>query len=187
MNSLAPWVRNSPQIIVACALALSILSGCAADWAHKQSLADLRPIASSARLPIRLSPCVDRTGTAGRDLGREATEAFLAKLQAATEFEISPDARYVVNCDVSAFAEGSAFKRWLMPGWGATAGQVAVMVTDSRSGDTIAIIRGNATVAGGGLYTIGADRVILASALDDVVRQMRELAARSGGETRSTH
>jgi len=168
-------------------LALSMLSGCAADWAHKQSLADLRPIASHARLPIRVQACIDRTGYAGRDLGREATEAFLEKLKEAADFEISAEGRYVVSCDLSAFAEGSAFKRWLLPGWGATAGQVAVMVTDSRSGETVAIIRGNATVAGGGLYTIGADRVILASAIDDVVRQMRELAARSGGETRSTH
>jgi hypothetical protein len=64
-----------------------------------------------------------------------------------------------------------------MPGWGATTGQVAVMVTDSTTGETVAIVRGHATVAAGGLYSVDADRIILSSALDDVVQQLRQLAA----------
>jgi hypothetical protein len=154
------------------------LGGCASDWAAKESVSDLRPVyTANGRMQLQVQTCIDRTGYAKRDLGREATDALVEKLKAVPEFELKADGRYVVSCDISAFVEGSAFKRWLMPGWGATTGQVAVMVADSATGETIAILRGNATVASGGLYTVGADEVILSSALDDVVKQMRQLVA----------
>lgn len=153
------------------------LSGCADSWAVKESMSDLRPASTTeGRMSLRVQPCIDRTGYTKRDLGREATEAFIEKLKAVPEFELRDDGRYVVSCDISTYVEGSAFKRWMMPGWGATSGQVAVMVMDSQTGDTVGILRGNATVASGGLYTIGADEAILSSALDDVVEQMRQLA-----------
>jgi len=152
--------------------------GCAADWVAKESISDLRPVyTENGRMQLQVQSCIDRTGYAKRELGREATDAFVEKLKAVPGFELRTDGRYVVSCDISAFVEGSAFKRWLMPGWGATSGQVAVMVVDSTTGETVAILRGHATVATGGFYTVGADEVILSSALDDVVRQMRQLVA----------
>lgn len=126
---------------------------------------------------MKVEPCTDRTGHAARDLSREATDALLEKLRSAGEFDVRDDGRYVLSCDISAFVEGSALQRWLLPGWGATSSQVAVMVRDSKTGETTAIVRGKATVAVGGFYTVDADRIILASALDDVVRQLRELVA----------
>lgn len=171
-------MRKRRIAVTLSAAGLAALAGCASDWAHRESLPDLRPVSTvEGRLQIQLKPCVDRTGYASRDLGREATDALTEKLSAVTEFEIKAGARYVVTCDISAFAEGSALKRWLLPGWGATAGQVAVMVMDSLTGETAAIVRGNATVAAGGFYTLGADQIILSSALDDVVAQLRRLAA----------
>lgn len=155
-----------------------VLSGCAVDWAVKESLSDLHPAyTADGRMQLQVQSCIDRTGNAKRELGREATDALVEKLKAVPEFELRVDGRYVVSCDISAFVEGSALKRWLMPGWGATSGQVAVMVVDSKTGETVAILRGHATVAAGGLYTVGADEIILSSALDDVVKQMRQLAA----------
>jgi hypothetical protein len=158
--------------------ALLALAGCASDWAVQDSVSELRPVSmATGRLAMRVEPCIDRTGHASRDLSREATDALLGKLRAAGDFDLRDDGRYVLSCDISAFVEGSAFQRWLLPGWGATSSLVAVMVRDSKTGETVAIVRGTATVAAGGLYTVDADRIILASALDDVVRQLRELAA----------
>ena len=160
------------------AAAILALGGCVSDWAAKESVSDLRPVyTANGRMQLQVQTCIDRTGYAKRDLGREATEALIEKLRAVPEFELKADGRYVLSCDISAFVEGSAFKRWLIPGWGATTGQVAVMVADSTTGETVAILRGNATVAAGGLYSVGADEVILSSALDDVVKKMRQLAA----------
>ncbi|AJG19141.1 DUF4410 domain-containing protein [Cupriavidus basilensis] len=168
------------RIFSASALALTglfALEGCASYLAAKESVSDLHPVAGmSGRMPLQVQACVDRTGYAGRDLGREATEALTAKLKEAAGFELEPDGRYVLTCDISAFEEGSAFKRWLLPSWGTTSGQVAVMITDSATGETIALVRGRATVQAGGLYSVGADKIILASAIDDVVRQLRLLA-----------
>lgn len=157
---------------------LLALGGCASQLATKESLPDWRPLPRvGGPMQIQVRRCIDRTGYATRDLSKEATDALVDKLSATTEVEVRPDGRYVVTCDISSFVEGSAFKRWLVPGWGATTGQVAVMVTDSQSGETLAIIRGRATVAAGGLYSVGADQIILASALDDIVRQFRQFAA----------
>ncbi len=153
------------------------LGGCAPTWTARESVSDLHPASvSDGRMQLKVQPCVDRTGYATRELGREATDALVNKLAALPEFELKADGRYVLACDISVFAEGSAFKRWLMPGWGTTASQIAMMVTDSRTGETIAIIRGRATVAAGGLYSVGAEQTILSSALDDVIKQLRQVA-----------
>lgn len=128
-------------------------------------------------LEVRVEGCIDRTETKDRDLARDATEAFKEKLRATQEFVLKEDARFRLACDVSGFVEGSALKRWILPGWGATVGQVSAMLSDTATGEIMIIARGNATVSGGGLYTIGAETYIVASAVDDVVRQLRAWAA----------
>ncbi len=167
--------RHSFAVLLAAALLAA--AGCASELATKESIPDLHPVAvTGGRLQMNVQPCINRTGYTTRDLGKEATEALIEKIGATTELEISATGRYIVTCDILTFVEGSAFKRWVAPGWGATTSQVAVMVTDSSTRETVAIVRGQATVSGGGLYSAGADQIILASALDDVVKQLRQLA-----------
>ncbi len=134
-------------------------------------------------MALRLQPCVDRTETAGRDLGAEATAAFRADLAASGRFRLDPDARYTLSCDVETFLPGNAAKRLLFPGWGDAAAQVAAMIRDRQSGDAVLIVAGNATVSLGGTLapvTIGADRYILDAAVSEAVRKMRAWAARGG-------
>jgi hypothetical protein len=133
---------------------------------------------------VELERCVDRTETPGRDLGAEATRAFEAALAKGGEFTLAAGARYRLACEVTSFVEGSAFQRWLLPGWGATVGQVTAMLTDTRTGDVLTIVRGNATVAAGGLYTIGADTYIVPSAVDQVMSELRAWA-RTGAPAKS--
>ena len=127
-------------------------------------------------IDVRVENCVDRTETRSRDLALDATEAFRKELRASEEFVIKNEARFRLACDVSGFVEGSAIERWIMPGSGATVGQVSAMLTDTSTGEIVIIARGNATVSAGGLYTIRADKYILASAVDDVFRQLRAWA-----------
>lgn len=129
-----------------------------------------RPIA------VQVEPCIDRTETPQRELGAQATRAFQDKLQASVEFAVASDARYRLACEVIGFVEGSAVKRWVMPGWGATVGMVSAMLSDNATGEVLIIARANATVAGGGLYTIGADTHIVPDAVDHVVGQLRRWA-----------
>ena len=104
------------------------------------------------QIPIHLQvqQCIDRTDTEGRDLGKETTQAFVEKLGATSEFVVQEKARYQLSCEVTGFEEGSAIKRWLLPGWGTTVGRVTAMLTDSTTGEILVVVEGNATVSGGG-------------------------------------
>lgn len=121
---------------------------------------------------VEVERCVDRTDTPERDLGKEATQAFVEKLGATKEFVLQENARYRLACEVTGFVAGSAIKRWVLPGWGATVGQVSAMLTDSTSGEILMIAEGNATVSGGGLYTLGAESYIVPTAVEDVVERL---------------
>jgi hypothetical protein len=118
--------------------------------------------------------CEDRTGQeTGRNLASEATESLIAKLQAGGLFQVVDDAPLVFTCDIERFAEGSALKRWVAPGWGSTQAGVAVMVWEQPGDKVLATFRSHAHVDAGGLYTIGADQYILSAAFDDIVKQVR--------------
>lgn len=130
----------------------------------------------TAPVELQVEPCVDRTETEGRDLGAQATSAFKKKLGDAKEFVLKDNACYRLACEVTIYVKGSALKRWIMPGLGPTVGQVSAMLTDSTTGEIVIIVEGNATVRAGGLYTIGAEKYILPTAVDDVVSQLRQWA-----------
>lgn len=164
--SVRPWLRSAA---VLCALFL--IAGC-----ETSSTIDATGPPPGGVIGLRVQPCIDRTLTKGRDLGTEATVAFTEALNQSQAFRLDQAATYTLLCEVSNFLEGSAVKRWLLPGWGSTVGQVAAMITDSRTGQTVLIARGNATVSSGGLYTIGADTYILRTAVNDAVRQMANWA-----------
>ena len=123
-------------------------------------------------IPLQVEHCVDRTDAKERDLGKEATQAFVEKLGVTKEFVLKENARYRLACEITGFVEGSALKRWLLPGWGATVGQVSAMLTDSATGEILTLAEGNATVSAGGFYTIGAESYIVPTAVDDVVQQL---------------
>ena len=139
---------------------------------------------STTVVAIRLEPCVDRTGTKGRDLAGEATRLLTERLQALANFALREDAPLILTCEVTQFAEGSALKRWLAPGWGSTVGQIALMLSDAKDQSAVLIIQGNSTVSAGGLYTVGAENYILKAATDDVIAKLRAWAASPGAAAR---
>lgn len=96
-------------------------------------------------------------------------------------FRVASDAPLRMSCDVEGFIEGSAVKRWLVPGWGATKGtlRVAVWRTGNGGETMVAVFESRGEVTSGGLYTLGADDYILDVAARDIVRQM-EAWARGG-------
>jgi len=123
---------------------------------------------------IRIESCVNRTEYHGsHDLEGEATRVLTDKVKESGLFEVTPDAQLVMTCDIERFAEGSATKRWIMPGWGATQAEVVVMVWDKKDEKVLATFRNEAAVKAGGFYTIGADQYIFGAAFDDVLKQIR--------------
>lgn len=126
---------------------------------------------------IRIERCINRTEYRGEhDLEAESTRTFMQKIQESGLFQIVADAPFVLTCDIERFAEGSAAKRWLMPGWGATQAEVVVMVWEKPGDKVLASFRSKTAVREGGLYTVGADQYILGAAFDDIIKQLRAWA-----------
>jgi hypothetical protein len=93
-------------------------------------------------------------------------------MKTAKLFEVTMDALLVLTCDVERFTEGSALKRWVMPGLGATQAAISVMVWEKPEEKLLATFRSQSSVSAGGLYTIGTDQYILGVAFDDIVKQL---------------
>jgi hypothetical protein len=131
------------------------------------------PFDASKYKTIRIDKCIDRTGLAGtRDISTEATQSLHENISDLNLFEIRPDGELMLSCDIERFAKGSALKRWILPGWGATKAKITVMVWEQSSQKVLAILSSIASVESGGLYTIGADHYIIDVAIEDIVRQL---------------
>lgn len=157
---------------------LVVLSGC-----ETQSAVNVPepPEALDSR-SFRIEACQDRTGLGGgRGLAAEGTAALTKQLQESHVFDVSDDADLMLSCDIERYIEGSAFKRWLLPGWGATEATVKVAIWRMPENEILATFQSKAAVRAGGLYTIGAEDYIVDVAIRDVVEQMEAWVA--GGKT----
>lgn len=154
------------------AVVVTLLSSAGCQTVRTSAVGDSHP-PPPRPIAVQVEPCIDRTETPKRELGAQATKAFKDKLRASGEFALADGARYRLACEVTGFVEGSAFERWLMPGTGATVGMVSAMLTDGATGEVLVIARANATIAAGGLYTIGAEDYIVPTAVGQVFEQLR--------------
>jgi hypothetical protein len=118
-------------------------------------------------------------------MGQEATQILTEKVSASKLFEVAPEATLTLTCDIERFAEGSALKRWVMPGWGATQASIAVMVWDKSGERGLATLRSQSSVQSGGLYTIGADQYIVGVVFDDSIKQLEAWVTGEGHATSS--
>ncbi len=160
------------------ALTIALMVGAALAGCATQSATQVQhPFMATQHPTVRIEPCEDRTELKGRrDLTGEATQILTEKVKASKLFELSTDASFVLTCDIERFAEGSAVKRWLLPGWGATRAAVAVIVWEKPGEKVLATLRSQSSVEGGGLFSIGADQYILSVAFDDIMRQLEAWA-----------
>jgi len=158
---------------LACMLGLSLLlTACVTS----QVTTDFSQVKRPLPIPISVEACIDLTGTTAADLGSQATSAFIEQLEASEEFVVQENADYSLACEVNNYLPGNAFKRWIMPGWGTTVGQVSAMLQDAKTGEIELIVTGDATLGGGGLYTVGAWQYIVPAAVKDTVKQLRAWA-----------
>ncbi len=170
LQSRSMWRVTHLAVVITVAL----LGGCATQSASVVE----QPLAPATPRTVRVERCEDRSGFSGeRDICTEATRALTEKLQGSRVFRVSPDAALVITCDIERFVEGSAVKRWLWPGWGATQAMAAVTVWQRPGDQALATFRSQAHVEVGGLYTIGAGRYIFSAAFADIVGELDRWAA----------
>jgi hypothetical protein len=158
---------------VAVMMALA-LGGCATESVSRVE----QPYVPIEQRVVRIENCEDRTGFTGqRDIKGEASRILAEKIRGSSLFEVATEAPLVLTCDIERFAEGSALKRWVLPGWGSTQAGVAVMLWERPGDKLLGTFRSQSHVDAGGLYTIGADQYIFSVAFDDIVKQIREWMA----------
>jgi hypothetical protein len=164
--------QNFYKWIINCLLlaGLVYLTSCATGSAPQY----LKSFDASKYKTTRIDTCIDRTGLGGtRDLSAEATQSLRERILESELFEVRSDGELMLTCDIERFVEGSALKRWLWPGWGATKAKITVTVWEYSTQTVLAILSSVATVESGGLYTIGADQYIIGVAIDDIVTQLQ--------------
>lgn len=80
-------------------------------------------------------------------------------------------ALYVLVSEIREYRPGSAFKRWLVPGYGST---VLWVESELRDGEKkVAQLHNKRTVDAGGAYTAGAYESIFSDLAEDIVKDLK--------------
>lgn len=77
----------------------------------------------------------------------------------------------VITSNIVEYDEGNAFKRWLLPGWGATV--LSVQCDLKEGSQLVGSVEARRTVSAGGAYTIGAWSTIFTNLAGDIVEDLQ--------------
>jgi len=108
---------------------------------------------------------------------RDAMDAALAQAGVLATGTAGED-HYDLRLGVTEYEPGNAFKRWLLPGYGATVLRIHGEVVDPRDGKIVATLDHRRSIVAGGLYTVGGWETIFDTVARDIAR---ELAGQSQG------
>ena len=82
------------------------------------------------------------------------------------------------------YKKGSAFKRWMMPGWGATELSIRCELKDDKN-NLVGSAMSSREIVAGGLYTIGAWETIFKDVANDVAEDLKDQIQAQGYVVRS--
>lgn len=82
----------------------------------------------------------------------------------------------IIKSSLLSYESGSAFKRWLAPGFGKTQATVKTSLIDKRTGKVIGEMVSAEAVSTGGLYSVGADKRILDAIAEGIVDEIEKKA-----------
>ena len=77
------------------------------------------------------------------------------------------------------YKKGSAFKRWMMPGWGATELSIRCDLKDANN-NLVGTAMSNREIVAGGLYTVGAWETIFDDVANDVAGDLKHQIVAQG-------
>jgi hypothetical protein len=126
-----------------------------------------------SRTLIEVGKVSNETGkTFDIELEQMLTDAFSNALRKEKLLPVDGDGhRLVLTSRIVEYNKGSAFKRWLLPGWGTTVIAIEGDLVDGQQ--VVGSFRARRTISVGGGYTIGAWRTVFASIAEDVVKDLR--------------
>jgi hypothetical protein len=162
--------------VAALALMLLLIAGCGT-VEHKVSLEQGYRVQAGTK--VELGPVKNATGQSfDIDIEKMLADALVETLKDRDLYwTAAPAPKLILTADIVQYAKGDAFKRWLAPGWGATALVVRARLTDPE-GHEVGQVDAKRTVEAGGLYTVGAWETVFGSLAGDVVTDLEEQVKR---------
>ncbi len=88
--------------------------------------------------------------------------------------------RYMIDMEILDYRPGSAFKRWLLPGWGSTVLAVRGEIRNPVSGESAGQIEYKRSVFAGGFYTTGAWKSIFDETAAEIARDLLKRKEKEG-------
>jgi uncharacterized lipoprotein YajG len=110
---------------------------------------------------------------------RDALAKCLAQRQLRADSSAAPG-DLLLRTRITDYRPGSAFKRWVAPGWGATVLAISAELFDHATQALVAQVEYQRSVAVGGFYTLGAERYIFDHLAADVAHDLQVRIAKGG-------
>jgi hypothetical protein len=85
-----------------------------------------------------------------------------------------------LNLEIAEYRPGNAFKRWLMPGYGATVLGVRGELLEAADAKRVASVCHQRTIAAGGLYTVGAWQYVFHCVARDIAKDLKVRIEKGG-------
>ena len=163
------------RTILICSLILTVLTGCASTkpkvWIDKDVV--LKEYTS-----FEILPATNDTGkTFDFDIADKVTKRINERISAKGFLLAQPGAEgkvMVIKTSITSYEPGSVIGRWLAPGAGKTQCVIKSTLTSKETGKILAEMVASEAIAGGGFYTIGADKYIINMAVDGIVDELEK-------------
>jgi len=169
----AKMASTTNLFVVSILIAVLTLSGCVS---VKHKLDFESGYVPESGTMIEIGQVTNETGkTFEINVEQMLTDALTEKLRNENLLWVDQEAetnRLVLLSKIVEYAEGDAFKRWLLPGWGAT---ILTVHGELRNGDQlVGTAKARRNVYAGGAYTIGAWKTVFSKVAEDIVDDLKE-------------
>ena len=165
------WIRAAFPLILVFAM-----SACGTTSQEAYFSPDFTP-AKASKLTVGeisdVAPKGNRGDLENFDTETELRNQLLLKLSESgmLSAQTAQPAPYVLNARITDYDPGSAAKRWLMPGYGAT--ELSVECTVYEGDRKVGTIVARRTVEAGGFYTVGAWKTVFETVADQIVEELQ--------------
>jgi len=162
-------LKSCPRVLFPM-IVLLILAGCTA---HRAGIINADLAGKPAKFEV--GNVSNLTGeTFDVDVCQMYREALQIALNDANLLSVGGDGEAVIlNTSIIEYKKGSAFKRWVMPGWGTTVFAVRVDLKDVTGTKDLGYVEARRTVGFGGLLTVEAWKTIVTNIARDVVKELQ--------------
>lgn len=127
---------------------------------------------------FEVSPVLNETGrTFEFDVADTLTQNIKSKLRDkgyVVDGAVPLEEILIIKSSLLSYEPGSAFKRWLAPGFGKTQATVKTLLIDKKTGGVIGEMVSAEAVSAGGLYSAGADKRILDAIAEGIVDEIEK-------------